>query len=435
MANLGSQTVVTTITRIAHQPLRQKISFPICMWLSSRLVIFVVMLVIMPIVAQVTNQPITEQGWWDTLFAWDSGWYYKIATQGYDYGTDFSQAQYSIAFFPLYPVLIWLLMQIGIPPVVAGLAINNLAFLAALIVFYLWVEAWHGQKPACWATAVLAWCPYSLYSTVMYTEGLFFCFSISALRAFENKQYVWASIWGGLSTATRMTGIALFPAFLLTTWQQKRPIQGYLASLAIATGIFIFSLFCLFKFGDAFAFLNAQRGWRSSSGFAWKGWLSMLMKVIIGGKNEAAGYIKDFGYLLQLAGVFLSGYLLIHFRKQLGVAKVRYGFWGLWLILWLMAGDPLIKLGLIFGGLYLLCFYRQKLTLVTVIYGFFSYGIALNTGLTASVERYVYAIAPLSIASGLLLAKYPKWGFAVITFFGLLLFLFSIRFAQNSWLA
>lgn len=415
--------------------LSEKIRFPCLMWISSRLIVFGVMLVIMPLV----TPKVIEKGWWDTLFAWDSGWYYKIAVEGYNYGSNFGdnldKNQYAIAFFPLYPLLIWLLSRTGIPVVEAGLLINNLAFLFSLIFFYWWTEEFHGREVARWSTTALAWCPYSLYGSVMYTEGLFLLFSIAALRAFERKQYIWVSIWGGLGTATRITGVALIPAFLLTAWQQKRPIPAYVASFAIAIGIGLFSLFCWLQFGDGLAFLHAQKGWRSSTGFAAHGWLLMLLQVLLGGKNVTAGYIKDPSYLLQLAGVVGAAGLLIYFRHQLGTTKVRYGFWGLWLILWLMVGDSLFKLVFIFGGLGLLIYYAPKITLTAATYSFLSYGIALNTGLTASVDRYIYAIAPIFIAIGFLCSKYPKWGRGIICLFGLLLFLYCIRFAQDFWLA
>lgn len=423
------------IINIKYNLQNQKYWFPALMWLLSRLIIIIVMFAIMPIAAKTSNVIIHKYGWWDVLFAWDSAWYYKIATTGYDYGLDFTKTQYSVAFFPLYPLLIWILTKIGISVVVAGLLINNLAFLAASIILYSWIEERYSQNAARWATATMAWCPYSIYGTVMYTEGLFFLLSISALRAFDRKQYAWAGFWGALSSATRITGITLLPAFFLTAWKQKRPITAYIASFAVAIGVLIYSFYCLLKFGDALAFLNAQKGWRTSAGFAWQGWWYMLMQIAIGGNNVTIGYIKDPLYLLQFVIVVTSGLLLLRFRQKLSVDKVRYGFFILWFALWLMAGESLIKIVLIFGGLYLLWYYCQKIPLVAAIYGFFSYGIALNTGLTASVERYVYAIAPLFIASGFLFAKYPRWGYAVMAFGGFILVLFCIRFAQDFWLA
>jgi hypothetical protein len=41
----------------------------------------------------------------------------------------------------------------------------------------------------------------------------------------------------------------------------------------------------------------------------------------------------------------------------------------------------------------------------------------------------------LSFAFGLLLARYPRWGYAIMGFFAILLATFSIRFSQELWLA
>jgi Gpi18-like mannosyltransferase len=95
---------------------------------------------------------------------------------------------------------------------VAGTLVN-ICFLGAIIIVYLWVEEHHGKSAARWSSAVLAWCPFSLFGTVIYTEGLFLLLSTAALRAFDKKQYFWLALCGALATATRPTGIALIPAF------------------------------------------------------------------------------------------------------------------------------------------------------------------------------------------------------------------------------
>jgi Gpi18-like mannosyltransferase len=409
--------------------------FPVLMWLSSRLVILIMMFGVMPIIAKTSNIVIDKYGWWDVLFAWDSVWYYKIATSGYNYGADVVNTEYAVAFFPLYPLLSWILMQLGLSFPVAGLLINNLAFLGALIIFYVWVKEIGGENSARWATAALAWCPYSLYGTVIYTEGLFLLFSISALRAFDKKQYVWAGLWGALSTATRITGIALIIAFFLTAWKQRRPLAGYIASFAVAGGVLLYSLYCAMKFGDALAFVHAQRAWRSSTGFAWQGWLFMLKQIVIGSKNAQLGYIQDIWYPVLFAIVIVSSLLLWRFKTLLGNNLTRYGFFVLSIVLWMMAKDPLIQIVWIFVPLYLLWHFRSSLPLVASVYSCFSYGIALNTGLTLSVDRYVYAIAPVFITCGFLFVKYPRWGYGVIAFCGLILTFYCVRFAQDLWLA
>ena len=108
---------------------------------------------------------------------------------------------------------------------------------------------------------MLAWCPFSLFCTVIYTEGLFLFLTASALRAFERGEYIWAAFWGALTTATRGPGVALIPAFWLTAWREKRPPLAYAAGFASAIGLFLFSLYCGIDLGDPLAFIRIQKAW------------------------------------------------------------------------------------------------------------------------------------------------------------------------------
>ena len=406
--------------------------FPLTMWLSTRLIIAIAMLVIAPLLSNPSPEADIKYGW-DVFFAWDSNFYKIIATSGYEYSLE--KQQYFTAFFPLFPLLCRAIMSLGLTFEIAGTLVNNLAFLVTLIVLYFWIEERYGTSASRWAIAVLAWCPYSIFGTVIYTEGLFLLCSTAALRAFDKQQHISAGFWGALSTAVRLPGIALIPAFLFVSWKERRGVKAYIASLAVGIGVFFYSLYCQIKFGDALAFVHAQKGWRDSAGFAWQGWLKMLMEITIGKINAKSGYIQDPWYPFLFLIIIVSAYLLWRFRFYLGSIKFHYGLCILWLLLWILVGDELVKSVLIFGGVYLLWYSRAKIPLVTVIYGFCSYALIFNTGITASAERYTYAIVSLAIAFGLLLARYPRWGYTILGFFAILLVTFSLRFAQNQWIA
>ena len=161
----------------------------------------------------------------------------------------------------------------------------------------------------------------------------------------------------------------------------------------------------------------------------------MLMQVVVGFNNWKAGYIQDYLQPIIFLVIVISGYLLWHFRLQIGLKKVQYGFYFLWLLMWLLAGDELFKIVIIFGGIYLLWFFRTKIPFVTFVYGLCSYGLILNTGITPSAERYAYGIVSLSIAFGLLLERYPRLRYPVMSFWGILMVIFSIRFARDLWVA
>jgi len=247
--------------------------------------------------------------------------------------------------------------------------VNNLAFLGAMGVLYLWAEERYGISFARWATAVLAWCPLSLCGTIIYTEGLFLLFTTAALRAFDKHQHGWAALWGAMATATRVTGAALVPAFLLVAGRERRPAIAYAAGLAAVGGLLVFSLYCAINFGDALAFVHVQQVWQHQN------WLDRLKSALNLDKPSLTRVVMLLG----------SGYLLWHLRR--------------------------------------------KLSRVAVAYGFCSLALLIIGGATLSFERYAYGIVSLSLGLGVLLARYPRWGYAVMGFFAILLVQSAIRFA------
>lgn len=368
--------------------------FVIAMWLLSRLVIVGMMQLIAPLSSPLSENyyvnpiplgyvpgSVPQSGW--GLFAhWDGAWYLKIATEGYNYAKNVQlNSLYSIAFFPLFPLLIRGVMTLGFSAEVAGVLVSNLAFLGALLLVYRWVEERHDINSARWATAVLAWCPYSLYGTAIYTEGLFLLVTTASLRAFEKGQYVWAAVWGAMATATRVTGVMLVPTYVFVALRERRPAIAYATALVTGLGLLLFIIYCAVSFGDPLAFIHVQRGWRETvGGFDWRGWLK----------------------------VFITG---LTFSSQF------------------------IKFVMVFGGGYLLWHLRHKLSRVLVIYGFCSLGLLLSTGSLMSIDRHAYAIVSLPIALGVLLAQYPRWGYAVVGYFAIVLANFSLRFARWLWVS
>ncbi len=404
--------------------------FPVTIWLITRLVIWSAMLLLAPLLDAPSGGKAAVFGW-GVFDAWDSIHYRNITTSGYEYLND--GKGHNIAFFPLFPLIVRGMMNFGLSFEVAGVIVNNVAFLATLYCVYFWLKEFHSIQGARWATAVLAWCPPSLFTAVIYTEGLYLFLSAAALRAFDKHQYAWSGFWGAMATATRPTGLALIPAFLITAWKQKRSPVAYLAGLATSAGILLFSLYCGVEFDDPLAFIHAQKGWRTSLGFDWQGWWKMLMQITIGTTNWKYGWIKDPLHPLLFTAIALIGFLIWRERQRLGAAKVDYGFAALFLLLWILVGDPLLNTLSVLGGAYLLWHLRKELTLITVIYGFCGLGLIFASGGTWSLNRIVYGIVSFSIALGVLLSRYPRYGYLTLCFFTILLASFSVRFAQELW--
>ncbi len=348
------------------------------MWFFSRILIIFAMQVIAPSLdlssARDNFIPTTS---WEIFSHWDGEWYNKIVAEGYEYAKD--GQQHSIAFFPLFPLITYAVcLLFGYPSTVAGPLVNNLAFLGALIILYDWVESSHGKSAASWTIAILAWCPYSLFGTVNYTEGLFLLCSTAALRSFDKHHYGSAALWGAMTTATRPPGIVLVAAFLLVAWREKRAIIAYVTCTLATGGLFSFIIFNSTRFGDPLAFKNAQQGWAGNS------WLS------------------------EFQNIFKEG---------------------------IFAGDSLLKVVIFFGSAYLLWFLRKELSNVALAYGFCTLGLLLTVNIQ-SFNRFAFGTVSLSLALGILLSRcQPFVRLLVMSLFILLLIFFSIRWAYYYWVA
>ena len=362
--------------------------FVFAMWLVSRVVIVVVMQLIAPLlpasVMQRRDLDVATMGW-QSFAHWDGNWYRTIVTSGYEFALD--GKQHNIAFFPFFPLVTRAVMTLGLPFEVAGTLVNNLAFLGAMFLVYFWVKESHGIVAARWTTAVLAWCPFSIFGTITYTEGLFLLLSTASLRAFDKGQHIWAAVWGALATATRANGVVLIPTFLIEAWRKRRPAIAYIAAIATSTGLLLFSLYCAVRFGDPLAFIHAQRGWQAQTGFNLQVWWELFTQDLL-------------------------------VRRGLSTAIVA-----------------LIKIVMVFGGGYLLWRLRFRLSPIVVTYGFCSLALIFSSGAIQSVERFIYGTVSFAIALGILLESHQRSGAVVLSLFTLLLIYFSMRFAWGLWVA
>lgn len=378
---------------------KDSIKFILIMWFSSRLLIIISMQVIAPIVPFSPTSfnsgilPVELNNYspsmsWELFSHWDGIWYKKIVEQGYSYSPN--NPQNSVAFFPLFPVIVRVIMLLlGINFEMASLFLNLLLFIVTLFWLYQWVEKKHGTSVAKWSIAVIVWCPFSLFVTVSYTEALFLFCTTAALKSFDEHNYLKAAFWGAMTTATRVPGIVLIPTFLLVSWLEKRTFKAYIAALIPGTGLLTYIIYCTLQFGEPLAFLHTQTGWPQ------KDWFSVLSNVLhIHSLFQNLSATSSFNYLLEC-----------------------------------------LKIVMIFGTLYLLLQFRRQLSNTVVIYGLCSLALILVAGTTLSVHRYAYGSVSFSVALGFLLARYPRFGYGLIGFFIPLLIVFAIRFSWWQWVA
>ncbi len=204
----------------------------------------------------------------ETFAAWDSGWYFDIAQRGYYWSPS---GQSSLAFFPLYPMLMrafaWPFGGGDRALWIAGIALSYACLLLALAVLHrLTTRTFGGDRETARRTVLyVAVFPFAYFFTQVYTESLFLLTSVSAVAAAVASRWGWAGLFGALATLTRPNGILIaVPLGLLALAGRPRPGELARRVVALALVPLGFGAFCAFSYrlsGDPLGWLHAQAQW------------------------------------------------------------------------------------------------------------------------------------------------------------------------------
>ena len=203
----------------------------------------------------------------ETFAAWDSGWYFDIAQRGYYWSPS---GQSSLAFFPLYPLLMralaWPFGGGDRALWTAGIALSFACLFLGLAVLHRLTETLTGSREAARRTVLyLAVFPFAYFFTQVYTESLFLLTSVSAVAAAVASRWGWAGLFGALTALTRPNGILIaVPLGLLALRGRPRPAELARRAAALALVPLGFSAFCAFAYrlsGDPLGWLRAQAQW------------------------------------------------------------------------------------------------------------------------------------------------------------------------------
>ena len=203
----------------------------------------------------------------ETFAAWDSGWYFDIAQRGYYWNPT---GQSSLAFFPLYPMLMrviaWPFGGSDRALWTAGIVLSCSCLLVGLAVLHRLTARIFGDRETARRTVLyVAVFPFAYFFTQVYTESLFLVTSVSAVAAALSSRWGWAGAFGSLAALTRPNGVLVaLPLGLLAL--AGRPRLGELARRAASLGLVPLGLgaFCAFCYrlsGDPLAWLHAQAHW------------------------------------------------------------------------------------------------------------------------------------------------------------------------------
>jgi hypothetical protein len=246
---------------------------------------FLAVLVFGPAREQPFPMPFASLRFAETFAAWDSGWYFDIASRGYYWS---ASGQSSLAFFPLYPLLMralaWPFGGGERALWIAGIALSYACLLAGLTVLHRLAQRMlGGREEARRSVLYAAVFPFAYFFTQVYAESLFLLVSVAAVAAALESRFALAGLVGGLAVLTRPNGILIgAPLLLIALSGRPRGLELFRRLAALAPVPLAFLGFCAFAArlsGDPLGWLHAQAQWGYSVGHP--PWVE-LMRLIDG---------------------------------------------------------------------------------------------------------------------------------------------------------
>lgn len=145
---------------------------------------------------------------------WDAGWYLSVTTGGYRFDRRYADKQQNIAFFPGYPLTIYVVGRLLggtiTAHVAAAVLISHAAFLWGLIYLYRLSRDVFGERHrARDAVLLIATYPFALFYGAIYTESIFLLGAVGAIYEFNARRWTRATAWGLVIGLTRPNGFML----------------------------------------------------------------------------------------------------------------------------------------------------------------------------------------------------------------------------------
>ena len=340
-------------------------------------------------------------------FGWDTISYLGIAILGY-------RQDASIAFMPLYPLLIRFTAPIfGGNHLLAALILSTLFCILVLILMYELFAALYPQSIARDAVTIFLTFPTAFFLLSGYTESLFLVFVLAFWILARKKQWLWAALFAGLATLTRLQGVILSAVLL---WMMLTSLIEQPETTLI---------------GQLRQILEAFRSFRAKlvKSIHPLAWLAVSIPLLF-----AAGYqlwlrLSGYGTIAQALGTYWkletvppwTGFIL--FLQRIPTARFHYMDWI----------DLILFVVILIASLLAL----RLLDPVFSLYIWLTIAVLFTRGtpphLLASYSRYFLALFPLFILPALLPKQYQRLTVLVVSF-SLQILLVSI-FLWGSWVA
>ena len=280
---------------------------------------------------------------WERAFQqlqrWDAAHYIRLIEEGYQGYTENGQHLF-LVFFPGY---VWAarLLRLVIPSTaLAGTALSCLCYGGACCYLYrLAGEAYNGRV-ARDALLYMSLFPFSFFSGLVMTEGLFLLATTGACWYAWRGKWLAFGLFGALAALTRMTGLLVIVVGVIRLLEAYRPLEPPVGkslgrcwkplllrlplTLLPAAGTLLYLLLNLWVDGDPFAFASHQEHWHQ--GYLW---ISQVVEYIGRYLGDNLGSSYGWAVWAPALALFVVGLALLYWaalRKGHPAGLLAYGF-------------------------------------------------------------------------------------------------------------
>jgi hypothetical protein len=192
---------------------------------------------------------------------WDGVWFVKIAANGYA-GNDGS-----VAFFPLYPLIVrWVGVLFHNNLVASGMAVSLVCYFVGVYFLYRLVARELGDTVAYRTCLYLSIFPTAFFWQAVYSESMFLMLSAACILWSREGRWKLAGIAGLAAALTRSAGFLLIVPMALSYYEQRdwklpRTDANAASLLMIPEGLMVWMAYLSLGFGKPLLFAQVQDQW------------------------------------------------------------------------------------------------------------------------------------------------------------------------------
>jgi hypothetical protein len=231
---------------------------------------------------------------------WDGPDYLSIVQSGY-------HTLFQANFFPLYPLIIYLLKFVVRSSLDSALLVAWLSLIGALYFYIKIVKKLFAVKALadiCMALMFFVLFPTGVFLIATYTESLYAMLSLGAIYYSLQKKYLYVALLLLLCTATHITAPLVVILSAMILWEQKARLINIIPVVFVGSlGLVAYMVSLQRRFHDPLAFIKAQK---QIHGWFQHGYLNLI--------TSASGFNVLFIVLLIMAAFYWW-----HSRKSFSV--------------------------------------------------------------------------------------------------------------------